>query len=434
MDILSALLSTPPPMSSAFTVSHTFHPVGQGLFCVGELRRVLPATKNESCLVWVHDCGSDNILERNREIDLARKTLISRNQIDLLILSHLDRDHVDGLDRLLNGVTVKKVVLPYVAPATRLLYALASPGRLTQKYVRFLTEPADYLRNAAEHIEEIIYLDGDGLEEDFNFPNPEVGPTDGDFRLTIEGKEAHKQSTRPPNRADRHMIGPLKIGLHGVWEFLFFNRNTTGWRGNLEKLLPQVEVILTKFDQSVNGAWQTLIEQLKKLYRSKDQFKNDGVGHNDISLLTYAGAVGRHRVNYKKLGVYPAKLIPCGTASPSQACCWLLDINDERQLSFLYTGDITFNEVLANSLQKRLAAYNRWRRVLQFQAPHHGANASWKPPISTVWPQIVSIFSYGVDNSHGHPGQVQWQSLSAHGPTLVNEHIGFHSWALVEWL
>ena len=93
------------------------HPVGQGgLFC-GSL------TVGRTKFRWVYDCGSLNRQERDREIIKVSKG----GNIDILFLSHLDSDHVNGVHKLLQecrsrGFYVKKVVMPYIDVKTRLVY------------------------------------------------------------------------------------------------------------------------------------------------------------------------------------------------------------------------------------------------------------------------------------------------------------------------
>lgn len=98
-------------------VEMTQYPVGQGgLFC-GSL------TAGHTKFRWVYDCGSLNRQERDREIIKVSKG----GNIDILFLSHLDSDHINGVHKLLQecrfrGFYVRKVVMPYVDIKSRLFY------------------------------------------------------------------------------------------------------------------------------------------------------------------------------------------------------------------------------------------------------------------------------------------------------------------------
>lgn len=78
------------------------HPVGQGGLMSGLLE--LP----DRTIHWVYDCGSNQAEPRDREIAIVE----GHGNLDVLFLSHLDSDHVNGIDRLLMSVKVQEVVLP----------------------------------------------------------------------------------------------------------------------------------------------------------------------------------------------------------------------------------------------------------------------------------------------------------------------------------
>lgn len=107
-----------------------FHNIGQGLFYSGLLNK--SDSNSQSTFSFVYDCGtfSSKTLLR-QEID-AYKLLLpgvrnSRNKkLDLLIVSHLHDDHVNGLEYLLKDVDVETVVMPYVDDGLKLLARLES--------------------------------------------------------------------------------------------------------------------------------------------------------------------------------------------------------------------------------------------------------------------------------------------------------------------
>jgi len=86
------------------------HAVGQGGLFSGELNA------GQGLLRWIYDCGSNQRDALLREI----KTVAESGEIDLLFLSHLDSDHICGVDQLLAQVEVREVVLPYLNERTLL--------------------------------------------------------------------------------------------------------------------------------------------------------------------------------------------------------------------------------------------------------------------------------------------------------------------------
>src|SRR3546814_9614135 len=89
---------------SNLSANLTQHPVGQGGMMSGLLE--IPGGRFH----WVYDCGSNQKGALTREI----AKVAANGEIDCLFLSHLDSDHVNGLDQLLGNVRVREVVVPYL--------------------------------------------------------------------------------------------------------------------------------------------------------------------------------------------------------------------------------------------------------------------------------------------------------------------------------
>ena len=93
-------------------VFRTIYPVGHGGFFTEEI------CEGNECYNVVYDCGTRNgIMLLEREINKAFNRKLS---VDLLFISHFDRDHVSGLKELarrnlLNSST--KVVMPFHYPS-----------------------------------------------------------------------------------------------------------------------------------------------------------------------------------------------------------------------------------------------------------------------------------------------------------------------------
>ena len=109
-------------------------PVGQGGLFVGRLQG------KGGSLRWVYDCGSNQRNPLHREI----RRLENKRPIDLLFISHLDSDHINGLDALLSRVSVSEVVLPYLKEIDLALTICRDNqnGRLTALFESFAADPA----------------------------------------------------------------------------------------------------------------------------------------------------------------------------------------------------------------------------------------------------------------------------------------------------
>jgi glyoxylase-like metal-dependent hydrolase (beta-lactamase superfamily II) len=69
---------------------------------------------------------------------------LSHGQLHLLVVSHLDYDHVSGLDYLLTKAHAQYVVIPYLSPIERLFLA-AKNTNSAPWYYRFLIDPVAFL-------------------------------------------------------------------------------------------------------------------------------------------------------------------------------------------------------------------------------------------------------------------------------------------------
>jgi len=115
-------------------------PVGQGGLMVSEI--VADQDGHERRLAFAFDCGSLNREHLRQGIDA-----IDLEHLDILFVSHLDADHVNGIDLLLDRTKVDTVVLPCLDPLT-LVAAVCSTlndGGLTRDLLDFLTNPVAWL-------------------------------------------------------------------------------------------------------------------------------------------------------------------------------------------------------------------------------------------------------------------------------------------------
>lgn len=94
----------------------TFHPAGHGLFYTGRI--IDNETKEE--INFIYDIGSKNL-----STDFIKEVTQYCNEtkkVDFVILSHLHKDHINGIYCLLNsGIKVDSIIMPFLNP-TQLLF------------------------------------------------------------------------------------------------------------------------------------------------------------------------------------------------------------------------------------------------------------------------------------------------------------------------
>ena len=86
----------------------TFHRVGQGLF----------SSETFENHTIVYDCGGENADIVRNAIDMD---FVESLEIDVLFISHYDRDHINGIFHLLERHKVRHAILPLVSHFTRFL-------------------------------------------------------------------------------------------------------------------------------------------------------------------------------------------------------------------------------------------------------------------------------------------------------------------------
>ncbi len=173
-------------------------PVGQGGFHVGALRPLsfpkdLGPLRNgdpgfqDARILYAYDCGSEPKANVIREIKSLAAT-VSVRHLDVLALSHFDRDHICGTPRLLAkkaGFTVDTIILPFVDDDERVI-ALARAaaatedfqGRIDSFFVRMVLDPVATLSELGAR--RIILVRGD--DDDSRFPEAAAPDTDPGFR------------------------------------------------------------------------------------------------------------------------------------------------------------------------------------------------------------------------------------------------------------
>ena len=109
-----------------------FHPVGQGLFYSGLIQKTTDGNFRQ--FSFVYDCGSTSSHRfLRREVDDFKELLPlwknGKKRLDLLVVSRLHDDHVNGLEYLLRDVEVDTVIMPFMEQELQPLAWTESPGQ-----------------------------------------------------------------------------------------------------------------------------------------------------------------------------------------------------------------------------------------------------------------------------------------------------------------
>lgn len=329
-------------------VQRIIHPVGQGAFYSERF------FDNEGITLAtvVYDCGSKTLSS-----DLLKKRIkdyfLDKEEIDILFLSHLHVDHINGIKSLKNYATIKHVVLPYSRDDKELLYFQykhLEKGTPDSDVLALISDPVAYFADS-----KVLYVD----EADFG----QLRNSANDIVTNIESVELS------------HLSGGTKISttnLNDAWVYIPINNNYSKYHNDFRQIVLDVakefDIKDFKFEDSTFS--DNFIKEVKK--RIKDKEISSEINAN--SLIVYSGP---YRVE-ENTSFYPA------------GC--------------LYTGDSCFryNAYIMNHVQTSLNDYLPDLGLIQ--VPHHGSRGNFSTDMFDIGIKChVYFLSHGICNMFAHP-------------------------------
>jgi hypothetical protein len=352
-----------------------FHKAGQGCFYSGLIN-----AHGQDMFSFVFDCGSNNGSAILREEiskykeDLKKK---GKNDIDLLVISHYDADHINQLPLLLKDLNCKIAVLPYLTTLERLdIYfgQTLNDSTVDDDYRNFIRDPAGYLTGLG--INEIIFFNGN--DENVELGNP-LEPADGplndnsieEIKRSRQAEQEHVSLTG--NTGELNFIsatevlekeslmsftsnvrvakgnGRIRSGFY--WQFYFYNKKRhperiEAFKNHLRKMFGVCieEGLVTNDELTIIFGTQKARSKMKKAHID---FFGD---INRTGLITLHGPLKqRHTECYNKKSFYSGKH------------CFTL-LNGDCDLS-----DINYPVYVDQALPSTKI----------FQVPHHGSRLNW---------------------------------------------------------
>lgn len=381
-------------------------PVGQGLFMSGRLE-----AKSGDRFNWVYDCGSSSgAKERDKAITRYRKQL-GANSIDLLVLSHFDRDHINGIIALIKGLKVRTLLLPYVPLWQRLLIAAGQEVAEDEALFDFYVDPAGYLSGLeGVRIDEIVFVPGAGPDD--VVPGPEDAP---DPERGIEGAKPEYGPPPPGSEDDPAIAHAPSVSVHvlkprgrilvpALWEFVPYN--DASMQPHATATFIRRASWVAKFFLAHPARRKAALKTLKRIYQRA--FGSGPVPANLISLFLYSGPIER-RIAFETI----AATAPIG--------------NDRARdnLAQLATGDGYLDTPTRLNALRHVLSPARMDRAGLFQVMHHGARPNWHVGLAAVVKPAASIISSDPGYTHGHPDADVLRDFWPWHPVRVDKREGF---------
>ncbi|UUE11276.1 hypothetical protein NMX13_06785 [Dickeya zeae] len=393
-----------------FTVRQCFYPVGNGTFKTGSI-----LDENEGNLFnWVYDCGSTRYLTLNRILKNITVHLGGANYIDMLVISHFDNDHVNGVEELLRHCHIKSLVLPFSkwTQSVREISVLGKKGTSPSAALLQLN-PLQWLasRDFDVHVDEIVLIQGRSdispLGSDEENPNPRTNdfPQNDDSRMFSSSYFTFNQ---PPGHSKTKIktishYCPIQA-INNDFEFFFFNaeedftelglivkRNGQLYAKKSGKLLSDVKADIQNTIISINlhNPLSTMPTNWRKILKNcyEKHFGHTGKAKNNISLCMYAA---------------PAQIVASEFCIRSNQNRYTTALSPTSRLATLCTGDIHLTPNVISDLRNHLGQM-RWDKIGLIQVPHHGSQHSWTVGNAALLAPAQFLHCASGSKHHPHP-------------------------------
>lgn len=318
-------------------VSRVQHAVGHGGFHTGHIQVFEPPRTGAEpvgyteirSFRYVYDCGSEHSNAFKSALNAHRLSCEGRTNI--LFVSHLHSDHINGVERLQAIAPAETVVVPYLDVIERLIFILADTeaGAVSTSAREYFANPAGWWRNRGARY--VIFLEAD----DGDAPQPggrmePDGPIDGDRGDDRPEPVAWPDKKVPAARFAHHLRkprGPIPVGLiaadeakreaadgavlAGAGSFMRLEwryHEYANWQIGDWILLPYVHPV----DKAVRSRFQTAVTKALRIRRGNEErlagklveclcshektkelldlyAEHFGHGHNALSMSLYSG-------------------------------------------------------------------------------------------------------------------------------------------------
>lgn len=381
-----------------------FWNVGQGLFSSGKVS--LP---NQKEFVWVYDCGSTNQKYITEAVNNMKQTY-QNDVIDLLAISHFDKDHINGLSELLKGRKVKYWLLPYYPLWQRLLVALSLDFQPDSDEFRFCVNPAQFIiEQYASHFEdksELLFVPTLNADQEIRFSENKETQS---FSYQENKEFENEWADISHNNISIKLLDPTKPAIIQGVEFVPYNMPLA----NLQNQPTDIQ----QFQQDVRAilnSQQTIKQKTASLQKLYD---TDFKQRNAISLFLYIGKIDRsYQVSY-----FAEKF----KGSPNNTDVSIIYYHYlYNKYGILYTGDGYLDTKQKLKFLQKALGNSRIGNIFAFQVPHHGSkNNAYIGLAQDICP-VFSIFS--ARGSKHHPHASIFTDFMRHNPILVNQDNGFY--------
>lgn len=329
-------------------MKRTFYPVGQGAFYVEKIKD----------FNLIYDCGSTNLDYIEREIDRYKET-----EIQLLVISHFDKDHYNGLEYLLRHKNVHRIMIPFLSDEMKILNIFDHLEDIEEEQdildqLNIIISPNNYIRKISKNISDIQIIEVMPLE------------IEEKMKESIELKRVKKEKIQSGT--------PIIINEDTNW--IIFPYNLSEKIPKIEKLLKDInnELEFNIYKDMLNAS--ILLEKLNDKLNNLNTIHEKKIFINKLKKVYQANITKRNRYS---LCLYSGLEKDYG----------------ESKIGCLYTGDY---EAKKYFLQLNQAFQKYLSNIGTIQIPHHGSKENYHQNL--MFPTVKkAVISVGKINGYGHP-------------------------------
>lgn len=350
-------------------------------------------------LVYVYDVGANpKVTLLTGAIRRFVNLLVAEgiHEVQFVIVSHVDADHVNRLVYLLkrlqqNKIRVGKLLLPWLDPLSKLLTLTRTASRQPSTVVRnLLQDPTSVVQYAARlGVEEVGFVLPESHDDGDEVPAPEPA-------VTRQGTIVHG--------------GPVRSGT------LRTPRRTARWKLVLSHLEPP-KATLDAFRNEImsrTGLDPNDPANHMKLLRSPSKRTSPADRKTLTSAMNAAARktglpYGRSTItNWSSMTLYGGSALP---HAPHTVPASADDFEWDCEHGWLHTGDFSVEHPPAWT-----AITKAWRRgfaqapLCAIVAPHHGSTLTHNPDLYTLFDPSVVLFTFGLDGT-GTRGKPRYSKL-----------------------
>lgn len=366
-------------------VLRTIHPVGQGSFFT---ERFLDDNGN-AVLNVVYDCGAYPGIDNVRwEIE---RTFKEGEEIAALFISHLDRDHINGVPDLLRHCVVRRIIFPLVSQEIRdVIWVLGAIQKQDSFLLGFINDAEGTIGNLGlSYTPELIRV-----EPFYEENTPSAVDSRELYKYNLGDLESLRNVKSIPSNHDiyykpRSLADGSCSSTQIEWVYRPFNYQNVNRLDELNKKLPGDVTC-----KNIVGKWKFGNKEEKRGIKKAYESLEDGINAN--SMVLYSGLKQGSSANcrtpcevFGSLGVFCTQVCPAFSL-------YLI----RGRSGCLYTGD--FDASNSNAWKSLKRCYSDlWSNVGCIQVPHHGSYYSFSKELPQK--DVFFFTAAGRSNKFHHP-------------------------------